>query len=212
MVAHRRKVQVTPLIDLDTSTFAAPYQQGLCWFLFEQQDHTGPLFDEDVVATFKNFTYAGLFHRQQEPSLRQAVGSYLGTIHAGVLSPLTGQLRPGVTTLVAIRNQNAVRGYRAGREWFFVDADPWERRFTESRWMEHLRGSVTEMVHWKDGEPTWFFAIGCLLGEFSGQLFPMTQAEQEVYLPQRQRLGEARQRHRDAQKHLAKPGMRVPVL
>ena len=99
-MAHRRKVQVTPLIDIDTATFAAHYQHGLYWFLFEQHDHAGPLSDEDVVETFKSFTYVGLFDGQQEQSLRQAVGSYLGTIHAGVLSPSTGQLRPEVTTLV----------------------------------------------------------------------------------------------------------------
>ncbi len=39
----------------------------------------------------------------------------------------------------------------------------------------------------------------------------MALAEQEVYLPQRQRLEEARQRHRDAQKRLAQPEIRVPV-
>src|SRR5713101_679199 len=89
--------QVIPLIDVETCIFAERYQQGLRWFLFEQHEHASPLTDEDVVATFKNFTYAGLFDGQQEQSLRQAVGAYLGTIHAGVLSPLTGQLRPGVT-------------------------------------------------------------------------------------------------------------------
>lgn len=210
-MAHRRKVQVTPLIDMDTSTFAEHYQQGLRWFLFEQHDHNGPISDEDAVETFKSFTHAGLFDRLHEQPLRQAVGAYLGTIHAGVFSPSTGQLRPDVTTLVEIRNQDAAHGYRAGREWFFVDADPRERRYTESRLIERLRESVLEMVHWKDGEPTWFFAIGCLLGELSGQLFPMTLAEQGVYLPQRQRLGEARPSHRDAQKRLPQLEMYVPV-
>lgn len=107
-----------------SSDFAEHYQQGLQWFLFEQHDHVGPLFDEDVVATFKNFIRAGLFDGEQEKSLRHAVGAYLGTIHAGVLSPVTGQPRPGVTALAATCNRDAARGYCAGREWLFVDAEP----------------------------------------------------------------------------------------
>ena len=204
--------QIIPLIDVDTCIFAEHYQQGLRWFLFEQRDHAGPLIDQDVVATFKNFTYTGLFDRRQEQSLRRAVGAYLGTIHAGVLSPLTGQLRPGVMALVALCNRDAARGYRAGREWFFVDAEPQECRYSESRLIECLRESVLEMVRWQDSEPTWFFAIGCLLGELSGQLFPMNGQEQREYIPQRQRLEEARQRHRDAQKHLAQSVTGMPVL
>ncbi len=184
-----KQQQVIPLIDFDTSNFAEHYQQGLRQFLLEQHEHAGPLSDEDVVATFKNFTYTGLFDGQREQSLRQAVGTYLGTIHAGILSVLTGQLRPDVTTLIAIRNQNATRGYRAGREWFFVDAESHERRYTESRLIERLRESVLEMVRWQDSDPTWFFSIGCLLGELSGQLFPMNDQEQKEYIPQYQWLG-----------------------
>jgi hypothetical protein len=181
-----KQQRAIPLIDFDTSICAEHYQQGLRRFLFAEHEHAGPLSAEDVVASVKNFTYTGLFDGQQERSLRQAVGTYLGTIHAGVLSLITGQLRPDVTTLVAICNQNATRGYRAGREWFFVDAEPHERRYTESRLIERLRESVLEMVHWQDSEPTWFFAIGCLLGELSGQLFPMNEQEQKQYIPQHQ--------------------------
>lgn len=68
------------------------------------------------------------------------------------------------------------------------------------------------MVHWQDSKPTWFFAIGCLLGELSGQLFPMNAHERKEYLPQRQKLEQARQRHRDAQKQLAPPITGVAVL
>src|SRR5260221_7118210 len=204
--------QIIPLIDVDTSIFAEHYQQGLRWFLFEQHDRAGPLSDEDIVATFKSLTYAGLFDGEQEQSLRRAVGAYLGTIQAGVLSPGTGQLRPGVAALAAICNLDATRGYLAGREWFFVDAEPRERRYTESRLIERLRESVLEMARWQDSEPTWFFSVGCLLGELSGQLFPMNAHEQREYIPQRQRLEEACQRHRDAQKHLAQSVTGVPVL
>lgn len=56
------------------------------------------------------------------------------------------------------------------------------------------------MASWHDGESTWFFAVGCLLGELSGQCFPMTPAEQRVYLPQCQRLEQARMQHKAAQR------------
>jgi len=82
-----------------------------------------------------------------------------------------------------------------------VDADPCEQRYTESSLIERLRESVTEMAICHDNESTWFFYVGCLLGELSGPLFPMTAAEQRVYLPQRQRLEQARQRQRVTQEH-----------
>jgi hypothetical protein len=206
-----KQQKVISLIDFGISIFAEYYQHGLRRFLFEEHEHAGPLSDEDVVATFNNFTFTGLFDGQQEQSLRQAVGTYLGTIHASVLSLLTGQLRPDVTTLVAICNQNVARCYRAGREWFFVDAELHERRFTESRLIERLRESVLEMVHCLTSKPTWLFAIGCLLGELSGQPFPMNEQEQKQYIPQHQRLEEACLWHRDIQKYLAPLEMHIPI-
>jgi hypothetical protein len=86
--------QVTTLVDFDTSLFAEHYAQGLRWLLFEQPDRAGPLSDEVIVATFKSLTYAGLFDGEQEQSLRKTVGAYLGMIHAGVLSPATGNSSP----------------------------------------------------------------------------------------------------------------------
>lgn len=86
------------------------------------------------------------------------------------------------------------RGYRASREFFFVDAEPHERRITEGDLVERLHESITEMTSWKDGDGTWFFSMACLLGELSGHLFPMNEHERKAYLPQRQRVEEAAQR------------------
>jgi hypothetical protein len=33
------------------------------------------------------------------------------------------------------------------------------------------------MAYWKDVDSTWFFSVGCLLGELSGHLFPMNEYE-----------------------------------
>src|SRR5258708_14302229 len=115
--------QIIPLIDVDTSIFAEHYQQGLRWFLFEQHDRAGPLSDEDIVATFKSLTYAGLFDGEQEQSLRRAVGPYLRTIHAAVLSPGTDQLRPGVAALAAICTLDATRGALGGGGLVFLSLE-----------------------------------------------------------------------------------------
>src|SRR5712691_6813809 len=43
------------------------------------------------------------------------------------------------------------------------------------------RPDVTALAHdaayFHDGESTWYYAIGCMLGELSGQLFPATTEE-----------------------------------
>ena len=107
-----------------------------------------------------------------------------------------------MTTLAHLDHRDAKRGYRAGRAFYFVDAEPHERRMTESYLIERLHESVSEMASWRNGDGTWFFFVGCLLGELSGQLFPMTSAEQRVYLPQRQRVEQACKRHAMVQESL----------
>lgn len=129
------------------------------------------------------------------------LGFLLGMYHGGILSPQAGQLRPDAKTLAHLDHRDARRGYRAGREFYFVDAEPYERRYIERSLIERLRESVGEMFYWRNDDGTWFFAIGCLLGVLSGPLFPMTPAEQRVYLPRRQRLEQAPKRQQVAQEH-----------
>ena len=95
--------------------------------------------------------------------------------HGGVLEPSTGRLRPDMKTLVHLDHRDTKRGYRAGREFYFVDAEPHERRMTEGYLIERLCESVTEMAYWKDLDSTWFFSVSYLLGELSGHLFPMNE-------------------------------------
>ncbi len=66
------------------------------------------------------------------------------------------------------------------------------------------------MVHWIDDECTWFFALGCLLGELSERLFPMNKRERKVYLPQHQWLETACKRERDAQQRFTQPVSLLP--
>jgi hypothetical protein len=159
----------------------------------------GPVPASYLVTNLKRYAEADYFG-MSDPSHLHHLGFFLGMYHGGILSPQTGQRRPDVTTLAHLDHQDAERGYRAGRECYFVDAEPHEQRYTEGSLIEQLRESVTEMASWRDGESTWFFAVGCLLGELSGQCFPMTVVEQRAYLPQRQRLELARKRHKVTQR------------
>ncbi|HEX6551783.1 MAG TPA: hypothetical protein VF026_03410 [Ktedonobacteraceae bacterium] len=194
------KLSVTSLIDIQSAEFAKQYKLGKWWSMYGDEQGKGPVPVSYLVTNLKRYTEQDYFCTN-DPYHLSHLGFFLGMYHGGILSPQTGQRRPDVTTLAHLDHRDAKRGYRAGREFYFVDAEPHERRYTEYSLIERLRESVSEMASWHDGESTWFFAVGCLLGELSGQLFPITPTEQRVYLPQRQRLEIARQRHTVAQEH-----------
>jgi hypothetical protein len=194
-----KKLAVTPLIDIQSEEFAEQYEYGVSWSMYGDEQGQGPVAASYLVTNLKRYAEQDYFGTN-DPYYLHHLGFFLGMYHGGILSPQTGQLRPDVTALAHLDHRDAKRGYRAGREFYFVDAEPHEQRYTECSLIERFRKSVTEMAFWHNGERTWFFAVGCLLGELSGQLFPMTPTEQRVYLPQRQRLEQARQRHKAAQR------------
>jgi len=174
---------------------------GIYWSMYGDEQGKGPVPASYLVTNLKHYAERDYFGKN-DPYHLYHLGFFLGMYHGGILSPQTGQLRPDVTTLAHLDHRDAKRGYRAGRAFYFVDAEPHERRLTESDLIARLRESVTEMASWKDADGTWFFSVGCFLGELSGQLFPMTSAEQKMYMPQHQRLEQARKRHTAAQKPL----------
>lgn len=196
---------LTHLIDIQSAEYAEHYQRGVNWSMYGDVQGTRLIPASYLVTNLKRYAERGYFERQDQSSLYH-IGFLLGMYHGGVLEPSTGKLRPNVTTLAHLDHRDARRGYRAGREFFFVDAEPHERRMTESALLERIHESVTEMAHWKDADGTWFFSVGCLLGELSGLLFPMNEHERKIYIPQRQRLEDARKRHKIAQGH---PSQRV---
>jgi hypothetical protein len=184
-----------PLIDIQSAEFARQYQLGRWWSMYGDEQGNGPVRASYLVTNLKRYAEYDYFSTN-DPYHLHHLGFFLGMYHGGILSPQTGQLRPDVTALTHLDHREARRGYRAGREFYFVDAEPHEQGMTESCLIERLRESVGEMASWQDGDGTWFFAVGCLLGELSGQLLPMTPAEQWVYLPQRHRLELARKWHK----------------
>lgn len=186
-----------PLIDIESAEFAEQYELGITWRLYGDEQGNGPVPASYLVTNLQRYAEHDYFSTG-DPYHLSHLGFFLGMYHGGILSSRTGQPRSDVTTLAHLYHRDAKRGYRAGREYYFVDAEPHEQRYNEVSLIERLRESVTEMATSWDSESTWFFWVGSLLGELSGPLFPMTEAEQQVYLPQRQRLEQARRQHRIA--------------
>src|SRR5215469_12278204 len=170
---------IVPLIDIQSGEFARQYELGVWWSMYGDEQGQGPVPASYLVTTLKDYAERDYFGTN-DPYHLHHLGFFLGMYHGGILSPQTGQLRPDVTALAHLDHRDAKRGYRAGREFYFVDAEPHERRMTDSYLIERLRKRVGEMASWRNGDSTWFFFVGCLLGELSGQLFPMTSAEQRV--------------------------------
>ncbi len=110
-------------------------------------------------------------------SVRLSIGFHFGRLHGAILSPKTGKLRLDVTALVHFQNENAAHGYEVGREYYFLEAQPDERTCTDASLLKRLQELHHESVAFHDGEDTWYYAIGCILGELSGQLFPATSQE-----------------------------------
>jgi len=193
------KLMVTPLIDIQSAEFAKQYKLGVRWSMYGDEQGQGPVPASYLVTNLQRYAQQDYFSTN-DPYHLSHLGFFFGMYQGGILSPHTGQRRPEATALAHLDHRDAKRGYRAGRTFYFVDAEPHEQRYTEGRLIERLRESVTEMAVWRDGESTWFFAVGCLLGELSGQCFPMTVAEQRVYIPQRRRLERARKGDKTTQR------------
>jgi len=201
-----KQQSLTPLIDIQSVEFAKQYERGVWWSMYGEEQGQGPVAASHRVTILKDYAHHDFFGTNDSSHLHH-LGFFLGRYHGGILSPQTGQRRPDVTTLAYLDHRDARRGYRAGRAFYFVDAEPHEQRYTEHSLIQRLRESVSEMFSWHNEDATWFFAVGCVLGELSGPLFPMTATEQRVYLPQRHQLEQARKRDTIAQEQPLRSAM-----
>lgn len=192
-----RKQLVPPLLDFESVEFAEQYERGMWWSMYGERQNKGLVPTSYLVSNLKAYAQQGHFTKP-DPFYRHHLGFYIGMYHGGVLDPATKQPYADVTTLAHLDHPDAERGYRAGREFFFVDAEPHEQRLSESYLIERIQQDVIEMVHWRNGDATWFFAVGCLLGELSGSLFPMDEDEQQVYLPASYQMQQARRQYKAA--------------
>lgn len=105
------------------------------------------------------------------------IGFHFGRLHGAILSPKTGELRPNVTVLAHFQDKQAARGYNVGREWYFIDAQPDERTYTDSSLLERLQNLMRDSIAFHDEDDTWCYSLGCILGELSGQIIPATSQE-----------------------------------
>ncbi len=169
---------VTPILDIQSVEFARQYQLGAYWARYGDEQGNAPQPDAYLIVSVTTLIESGHFN-----DLRSAwfpnLGFFLGLVHGGVLNPRTGELWPDVTTLVTLSNPSVTRGYRAGRIWFFYEADPDERRLTDIHLLQRLHELAVERHQYQDEAKTINFALGCVIGELSGQLFPLTQEEHE---------------------------------
>ena len=97
----------------------------------------GPVLASYTVTNFQQYAERSYFEKYG-PSHLHHLGFLLDVCHGGVLEPSTGRLRPDMTTLVHLDHWDTKRGYHAGREFYFVDAEPHERRMTEGYLIERL--------------------------------------------------------------------------
>lgn len=178
-----KNLAVSPLIDIQSTAFAVQYENGIWWSMHGDEQGKGPLSIRYLKANLERYQEQRYFE-QQDSYWHHHIGFYVGMYHGGVLSPQTGQLRLGVTTLILFDHPQTVCGYHVGREAFFHEPGP-AYRYSEHTLIERVQELVVEALHWKEPEGTWNHALGCLLGELSGYLFPETpqelQAWQEEY-------------------------------
>jgi|SRR5690242_733987 len=141
-----RGVHALPwLLDIRSSEFASQYELGLTWALFGEREKTGPLDDSYLVSHLKTFAANGYFDGGHAADLA-CIGFYIGMIHGSILCPHTGDLVPRITALVVFHDKQIRRGYRAGREWFFYEAEPHERWRTDTGFLARLTESITDML------------------------------------------------------------------
>ncbi len=175
------RLHIFPLLTIHREVFREQYDYGLARSLYETREHRLHLNDLYLVDAFMRMqdtlhSFDGL----NQKHLYAHLGLTLGEIHGGVLSSC-GTIRPDISTLVTLRDEEVKRGYRAGREFYFTEADTeQEWQWTEDRLLEWFRELAQEYDTYQDAERTVRFCIGCILGELSGRLFPWTAQEQHI--------------------------------
>ncbi len=175
-----KKLHITPLIDIQSATFAERYVTGVCWRLFGWREHgeveaQGPLPEHYLIDNLKRCAQINRFDGRHEELLRKDIGFFLGMLHGGVLTP-DGALRPDAKTLVIVHTQDFREGYERGRRDYFTQYE--EIAHTEGDLLDLFKARTQDNLYLSGEQSTLRWAIGCTVGELSGRLFPMTEQEQ----------------------------------
>ena len=175
-----RNLHITPLIDVENPTFAKHYCDGLCWSLSGDYKGNKPFSDVHLVANLKRDAAHGYFDGRHEDRLLY-VDFYFGALHGCLLSPRTGQLRPNTTALVMFSHPDTARGYRVGRRDCYMDPTPESRVYADVKLIEELCQIALDLAGYSHEEDSWYYSIGCVLGNLSVQVFPATPEEHQQW-------------------------------
>jgi hypothetical protein len=164
------------LIDIETPDFLTCYRNGLWWSLYGDWERSSPLPDTYLIDNLKQSAYKGFFDRQNDERLPW-IGFYFGMMHGGILSPDTGALRADVCTLASLTHRDSKRGYEIGRRDCSMNYASDQRIYTEGELLEEVRQIALDVMGSPDEPDSWYYSIGCMLGNMSLQVFTATAHE-----------------------------------
>lgn len=193
-----KKLQVTPLFDIRHKEVASAHVEGLYDYLYNCRVLVPVSY---LVSCLRRTITLSTFDGQHQTAARDFVGYHVGSMH-GTIIATTGSTCQDAATLAELDSKDARRGYLAGRHFFFYEATPQERHFTDAHLIERLHEIAQEYTSWHDAGEVWQYTIACILGELSGHVFPLTQEEQAYWEAQDRaaRAEMARQNaHRDTE-------------
>jgi len=171
-----KKMHVTALINIETPDFLTCYRNGLRWSLYGDWERSSPLPDTYLIDNLKQSAYKGFFDRQNDERLPW-IGFYFGMMHGGILSPDTGALRADVCTLASLTHRDSKRGYEIGRRDCSMNYASDQRISTEGELLEEVRQIALDVMGSPDEPDSWYYSIGCMLGNMSLQVFTATAHE-----------------------------------
>ena len=180
-----KKLSITPLIEVQSATYAQRYVTGVWWRLFGWREHgeveaQGPLPESYLIDNLKICAQMNRFDGHHDIQMRKDIGFFLGMLHGGVLTP-DGALRPEANTLVILHTQDFREGYERGRRDYFTRYE--EIAHTEDDLLDLLKARAQDNLYLGREQGTLRWAIGCTVGELSGRLFPLTEQQQPYQHP-----------------------------
>src|SRR6266702_2817665 len=120
------EVVITPLFDMQCKETLHSYRKGIRSQIQYERGHY-PI--RELVSFLKLTIRRNFFDRKSAADIYRFVGFEFGCIHGGILAP-ERTLRPDVATLVTFDDsQDAIQGYKAGRQWFFEEADAFMKEY-----------------------------------------------------------------------------------
>ena len=173
-ITIKRGFTVDTLLEIENAEFAHWYELGTWWALYGEEQGRGPYHDEYLIGNIE----CGISHGWYEDLLSgwfPMVGFFIGMVHGGMLDPATHAVRSSAS-LVVLRDPDFAKGYHAGRRYHFFEGGN-EERLSDARLVEYINAWALEYHEWRDPEPVLRFAIGCRIGELSGELILMGEPE-----------------------------------